>query len=234
MLDGNTMFSLCKETRALDRVGAPAIVTNLSRADECLQQFDHGRHFLNRIVPNVQLIKINHIRIQAAQTGFALGADMQKVIILPKCYAFFDLIYVEAKFCRDHGLIAFPSQGASQNPFTVTCAVVCSRIEEGNAVIEGTMDGTDRFFVINIAPAARSVEPVPGPTDRPTTQSHRTDLKVRSSHRSLEYFCSHLFFLSGFFPFSFCNDLLIDFNLVADQLQMFIQLVYTCLHVAPQ
>src|ERR1041385_3578011 len=166
---------------------------------------------------------------------------MQEMIILTQRDLLFSFIDIKSEFCRDDDLIALPRQGTSQNPFTMTCTIICSSVEKADAEIQRPVNRSNRFFIVHIAPAALSIEPAPRTADCPTSQSQRTDLQIRSPQRSLkDYspgcvswgFCcsSHLIFLLGFFQFLFCHDLFIDFNLVVNQFQMFVQFLHVSFH----
>src|SRR5688572_6241079 len=148
----------------------------------------------------MQLIEVNHIRVQAAQTGFTFFANVQKVFILTKCYAFLRFVDVEAKFCCDDGFVAFAFESTRKYSFTVTRAIVCGSVEEIDAEIQRSMDGADRFVVIYITPSAWSIQPIPSTADCPATQPHWAYLKTRSSQRPLECFCccSHSFSFQDF------------------------------------
>ena len=76
MLDRNAVFSPGKEPRPFYRICTPAVRANLAVSYQRLEQIDHRRDFLERIIPDVQLIQIDHIRVQATETGLALLADV--------------------------------------------------------------------------------------------------------------------------------------------------------------
>ena len=92
---------------------------------------------------------------------------------------------MKAELGGDDGLVAFPLQGASQNPLAVPRAVIGGRIEEVDAEIKRGVDGADRLVIVDITPTARPVQPVPGTADRPTSQSHRADANIGAPKHSL-------------------------------------------------
>src|SRR5690242_13524121 len=123
---------------------------------------------------------------------------MQKMIVRAEGHAFGIFIRDEPKLGRNDGLVAFSCQGARQNPLAVTGAIVRGGVEKVDAMIEGAMNSADRFLVIDVTPAARSIQPVPETADCPAAQSHRTDWQVGTSQRSLKSVCGHLFPLKVF------------------------------------
>jgi hypothetical protein len=91
----------------------------------------------------MQLIQVYDIRVQSAQTGFTLLTNVQKVIILTKRYPLLRFIDFEAKLRCDDSFIAFSLQGTRQNPFAVTCAIVCGGIKKIDAKVQRSLDGAN-------------------------------------------------------------------------------------------
>jgi hypothetical protein len=65
----------------------------------------------------------------------------------------------------------------------VSCAIVCSGIEKVYAMVEGTMDGANGFFIIDLSPAsgilaAISIQPIPRSADCLAAKSHRTYFEI--------------------------------------------------------
>src|SRR5690348_13355403 len=105
-------------------------------------------------------------------------------------YAFGGFVHYETKLGGDDGFVTFPFQGACQNPFAVTGAIVRGSVEEVDAEVERGVNGAHRFVIVNVAPAARPIQPVPEAADRPAAQSHGADLNIRAPQHSLRYLCN--------------------------------------------
>src|SRR5215216_4534420 len=103
---------------------------------------------------------------------------MQKMIVRAHAHALGSFVHNEAKLGSDHGFVVFALESAGQNPLTVTCAVIGGGIEKVDAEIECSMDGANRLVIVDVAPAARSIEPVPDTANCPAAQSHGADLQV--------------------------------------------------------
>src|SRR6185369_2709104 len=100
------------------------------------------------------------------------------MIVSAQGHALGGLVHDEPKLGRNDRLVAFSCQGASQNLLAVTRAIVRGGVEKVDAMIKCAMNSADRFFIINVTPAARSIQPVPEPADCPASQAHCTDWNV--------------------------------------------------------
>lgn len=85
------------------------------------------------------------------------------------------IVVGDAELRRDHHPITPVGDGAAEDPLAVPGAIGVGGVEERDAEVESSMDGTDRFVVVHVAPI--------GAADRPTTEPERGDLDSRPAQR---------------------------------------------------
>ncbi len=180
LLDGRAMLTRGKDTRTFSIVGAPTIPADLTCFDESFQPLADSASPLRRIFPNVQLVEVDVLGIQAPQTVFTILAEVlyDNVIIFGDEFTFF--IHDKPELGSDHGLIPPACQRLRQNPLAVPRPVIGCRVEKIDSHIQPGVDGAQRFVIVHLAPPGRIgflslVIEHPRSTNCPAAQPHGAD-----------------------------------------------------------